>query len=122
MNLSYIPLNVKSNVESSLLALGLQASASLLTISGSLNYRRDERWQFGAGLGIFMPKLTVSGAGSSLTVSDRHFGCTANVSYFLPLGPRIALRSTLEYDIFFDDGPSIHSLILQTGPSFSIER
>lgn len=122
LNLSYIPLNVNGDVEMALLAAGLKASASLLKISSSLNYRLNERWQFGGGLGIFMPKLTVSGAGNSLTVSDRHFGVAADVSHFLPLGSRVWLRSFLEYNIFLDDGPAIHSLVLQTGPIFTFGK
>jgi len=122
LNLAYVPLNIKGDVETALLASGLKASASMLKISGSLNYRLNDRWQFGAGLGIFMPKLTVSGAGNSLTVSDRHFGFAADVSHFLPLGSRVWLRSFLEYNIFLDDGPAIHSLALQTGPIFSFGK
>lgn len=122
LNLAYIPLNIKGDVEMALLTAGLKASASLLKISSSLNYRLNERWQFGAGLGVFMPKLTVSGAGNSLTVSDRHFGFAADVSHFLPLGSRVWLRSFLEYSIFLDDGPAIHSLALQTGPIFSFGK
>jgi hypothetical protein len=119
LNLAYVPLNVNGDVEDALLAAGLKASASLLKISSALNYKLNDRWQLGAGLGVFMPKLTVSGAGNSLTVSDRHFGFAVDVSHFLPLGSRVLLRSFLEYDIFLDDGPAIHSLVLQTGPIFS---
>jgi hypothetical protein len=122
LNLAYIPLNVNGDVEMALLTSGLKASASLLKISSSLNYRLNDRWQFGGGLGVFMPKLTVSGAGNSLTVSDRHFGFTADVSHFLPLGSRVWLRSFLEYSIFLDDGPAIHSLAFQTGPIFSFGK
>jgi len=122
LSLAYIPLNVNGDVEMALLGAGLKASASLLKISSSLNYKLNDRWQFGGGLGILMPKLTVSGAGNSLTVSDRHFGFAADVSHFIPLGSRVWLRSFLEYNIFLDDGPAIHSLALQTGPIFSFGK
>jgi len=122
LNLAYIPLNIKGDVESSLLDVGLMGSASVLKITSSLNYRWNDRWRVGAGIGVFMPKLTVNGAGNSLTVSDRHFGFAADLSHFLPLGSHILLRSVLEYSVFMDDGPAIHSLNFQTGPSFTIGR
>jgi len=122
LNLAYVPLNVKSDVESALLDIGLMASASLIKIGSTLNYRLNERWQFGAGVGVFLPKLTISGSGRSLIVSDRHFGFASEVAYFIPVGSRIWLKSVLVYDIFLDDGPAIHSLAVQTGPIFSFGK
>jgi len=122
LNFAYLPLNVKGGVESELLDVGMMASASLMKINSSLNYRVNERWQIGVGVGLFLPQLTITGGGQSLTVSDRHFGIAAELAHFLPLGSRVWLKSMLEYDLFLDDGPSIQSLSIQTGPSFTIGR
>ncbi len=123
LNCAYIPLNIKSDIEAALLEFGFMASASLIQITGDLNYRFNERWQFSAGIGVFLPHMSIDGGRQSeLTVADRHFGFSAGVAYFWPLGSRIWLRSALGYNIFLDDGPAIQSLMLQTGPSFAIGK
>jgi hypothetical protein len=123
LNCAYIPLNVKSDIESALLEFGVTASASLIQLTGDLSYRYNDRWQFSAGIGVFLPHLSIDGGRQSgLIVSDRHFGFSAGAAYFWPIGSRIWLRSALGYNIFLDDGPAIQSLTLQTGPSFAIGK
>lgn len=124
VNLSYafVPLNVKSTVASDLLQNALKASASLMNISASLNYRLNSRLHVGLGSGLFLPQVKVEGGRRPLTVTDRQFGFSANATYFMPLGSKISLKSDLVYNIFMEDGPAIHYLTLQTGPSFAIGK
>jgi hypothetical protein len=78
--------------------------------------------QFNLGVGLFLPQVTIKGGRQSITVSERRWGGTAELSYFFPLGSTVWLRSVLEYNIFQDNGPSIHYLSVQTGPSFTIGK
>ncbi|MDZ7344586.1 MAG: hypothetical protein ONA90_08720, partial [candidate division KSB1 bacterium] len=124
VNLSYafVPLNVKSKVTSDLLQNALKASASLMNIAASINYRLNSRLHFGLGSGLFLPQVKVEGGNRALTLTDRQIGFSANATYVIPLGSRIALRSDLVYNVFLEDGPAIHYLTLQTGPSFAMGK
>jgi hypothetical protein len=122
LNYAYVPLNIKSAVESNLLSVGLTASASMLKISTAVDYRPTPRLQYGLGVGLFLPEVTVRGSRQSLTMNDRQWGIAADVAYMIPVRSTIWLKSALEYNIFFDDGPAIHYLTLRIGPSFAIGK
>jgi len=122
LNFDYVPLNVKSSVEANLLAYGLKASASVMKLSAALDSRIYRQFHGGIGAGLFLPQVTVKGGRQSITVAERRPGFAANLSHYLPLGPRAWLKSSAEYDIFLDDGPAIHYLTLQTGLSLGIGK
>ncbi len=115
-------LNVRSGVESSLLNVGVKASGSLMKIGAALNWHLSRRLQMDAGMGLFLPQLTVQGSSRPITVSERQWGVTTNASYLIPLGAAIWLKSVLGYNIFRDDGTFIHYLTFQIGPSFAIGK
>ncbi len=115
-------LNVRSGVESSLLNVGIKASGSLMKIGTALNWRLSRRLQMDAGVGLFLPQLTVRGSGRTITVSERQWGVTTSASYFIPLGAAVWLKPVLGYNIFRDDGTFIHYLAFQIGPSFAIGK
>jgi hypothetical protein len=115
-------LNVRSGVESSLLSVGVKASGSLMKISAALNWRLSHRMQMDAGVGLFLPQLTVKGGRQTLTVSERQWGVTTNASYLIPLSAAVWLKPVLGYNIFRDDGAFIHFLTFQVGPSFAIKK
>jgi hypothetical protein len=122
LNYDYIPLNVKSSVESKLLTYGMKASASLMKISAALDRRIYQRFHVGLGAGLFLPQVKVNDSRQSITLADRHLGFAASAAYWLPLGPTVWLRSLLEYDIFLNNGPAIHYLTLQTGLSVGLRK
>jgi len=122
LNFDYVPLNVKSAVEANLLVYGMKASASVMKLSAALDSRIYQQLHFGFGAGLFLPQVTIKGGRQSLTVSERRPGLAANFSHHLPLGPAAWLKSSVEYDIFLDDGPAIHYLTLQTGLSLGIGK
>lgn len=115
-------LNVRSGVEASLLNVGVKASGSLMKIGAALNWRLNRRLQMDAGVGVFLPQLTVRGSGQTITVSERQWGVTTNASYLIPLGAAVWLKPVLGYNIFRDDGTFIHYLTFQIGPSFAIRK
>ncbi len=115
-------LNVRNRVETSLLNVGVKASGSLMKIGTALNWRLNRRFQFDVGVGLFLPQLTLNGGSQTITVSERHWGVTTNASYLIPLGAAIWLKPVLGYNIFRDNGPYIHYLVLQIGPSFAIRK
>jgi hypothetical protein len=45
-----------------------------------------------------------------------------NTSYLIPLGAAVWLKPALGYNFFWDDGPDIHYLTFQIGPSFTIGK
>jgi hypothetical protein len=122
LNFDYVPLNVKSAVEANLLIYGMKASASLMKLSAALDSRIYRQFHAGLGAGLFLPQVTIRGGRQSLTVSERRLGLAANISHHLPLGPAAWLKSSVEYDIFLDDGPAIQYLTLQTGLSLGIGK
>jgi hypothetical protein len=122
LNYDYVPLNVRSGVESKLLNFGMKASASLMKISAALDRRLYQRLHVGLGAGLFLPQVKINDSRQSLTLADRHLGFAASVAHWLPLGPKVWLRSMLEYDIFLDNGPAIHYLTLQTGLSVGLRK
>jgi len=122
LNYDYLPLNVKSGVETNLLKYGKKASASLMKLSAALDSRVYRQFHTGLGIGLIMPQVTVRDNRQSITTAERRFGVAANVAHFLPLGPAAWLKSSAEYDIFLDDGPAIHYLTLQTGLSIGIGK
>ncbi|MGH7451732.1 MAG: hypothetical protein ACRENG_10330 [bacterium] len=115
-------LNVRSSVESSMLNVGVKASGSLMKISAALNWHLRRRLQMDAGVGLFLPQLTIRGSGRTITVSERRWGMTTSASYFIPLGAAVWLKPVLGYNIFRDDGAFIHYLTFQIGPSFAIGK
>jgi hypothetical protein len=115
-------LNVRSSVESSLLNVGVKASGSLMKIGAAFNWRLNRRLQMDAGVGVFLPQLTVQGSGRTIAVSERHWGLATNASYLIPLGAAVWLKPVLGYNIFRDDGTFIHYLSFQIGPSFAIRK
>jgi hypothetical protein len=124
VNLSYdyVPMNVKSEVESMLLNYGLTASASLMKLSAALESRIYQNFHAGLGAGLFVPQVVLKDGRQSLTLAERRLGFAANAAHLLPLGPAAWLKSILEYNIFLDDGPAIHYLTLQTGLSIGIGK
>jgi hypothetical protein len=115
-------LNVRSGVESSLLSVGVKASGSLMKIGAAFSWRLRSRLQMDAGVGLFLPQLTVKGGRQTLTVSERQWGVATNASYLIPLGAAVWLKPVLGYNIFRDDGTFIHYLTFQIGPSFAIKK
>jgi len=122
LNYDYLPLNVRSSVETALLKYGKKASASLMKLSAALDSRVYRQFHVGLGAGLIMPQVTVKDSRQSITAAERRFGTAMNVAHFLPLGPAAWLKSSVEYDIFLDDGPAIHYLTLQTGLSLGIGK
>lgn len=122
LNYDYLPLNVKSNVEANLLKYGKKASASLMKLSAAIDSRVYRQFHVGLGVGLLMPQVTVKDSRQSITAAERRLGVATNVAHFLPLGPIVWLKSSVEYDIFLDDGPAIHYLTLQTGLSLGIGK
>jgi hypothetical protein len=122
LNYDYIPLNVKSSVESSLLTYGMKASASLMKISAALERQIYHHFHAGLGAGIFLPEVKVNDSRQSITLADRYFGFAASATHWLPLGSIVWLRSLLEYDIYLNNGPAIHYLTLQTGLSIELRK
>ena len=122
LNYDYLPLNVKSGVETTLLKYGKKASASLMKLSAALDSRVYRQFHVGLGAGLIMPQVTVKDSRQSITAAERHWGVATNVAHFLPLGPAAWLKSSVEYDIFLDNGPAIHYLTLQTGLSIGIGK
>lgn len=122
LNYDYLPLNVKSSVEANLLKYGKKASASLIKLSAAIDSRVYRQFHVGLGTGLLMPQVTVKDSRQSLTAAERRWGVATNVAHFLPLGPAVWLKSSIEYDIFLDDGPAIHYLTLQTGLSLGIGK
>lgn len=119
---AYVPLNVKSGVEANLLGIGRQASASLMKIGATVNYRFSQRIQAGLGAGLFLPQVTIKGSRQSSAFADRRWGATLEGAYYFPLASAIWLKSGLSYNIFNDDGPAIQYLTLQTGLGFAIGK
>ena len=122
LNYDYLPLNVKSSVEANLLKYGKKASASLMKLSAAIDSRVYRQFHVGVGVGLLMPQVTVKDSRQSITAAERRLGVATNVAHFLPLGPIAWLKSSVEYDIFLDDGPAIHYLTLQTGLSLGIGK
>ena len=124
LNLGYafIPLNIKSAVAARLLNFGLDASASMIRLTGGLDYHWKERVLLGASVGVFFPQVTVKGASRSLTVSDRQLGLALNAAYLLPLTASVWLRPEAGYHFFMDQGPVIHYLTLKAGACFAIGK
>ena len=122
LNYDYLPLNVKSRVETALLKYGKKASASLMKLSAALDSRVYRQFHVGLGAGLIMPQVTVKDSRQTITAAERRFGTAVNVAHFLSLGPAAWLKSSVEYDIFLDDGPAIHYLTLQTGLSLGIGK
>jgi len=122
LSFDYLPLNVKSGVETTLLKYGKKASASLVKLGAALDSRVYRQFHVGLGAGLIMPQATVKDSRQSITAAERRLGVATNVAHFLPLGPAAWLKSSVEYDIFLDDGPAIHYLTLQTGLSLGIGK
>ena len=122
LNYDYLPLNVKGSVEANLLKYGKKASASLMKLSAAIDSRVYRQFHVGLGVGLLMPQVTVKDSRQSITAAERRLGVATNVAHFLPLGPIAWLKSSVEYDIFLDDGPAIHYLTLQTGLSLGIGK
>jgi hypothetical protein len=114
-------LNVRNDVESSLLNVAVKASGSLMKIGTALNWRFS-RLQLDAGVGLFLPQLTIKGSGQTITVSERRWGVTTNAAYLIPLGAAVWLKPVLGYNMFRDDGAFVHYLTFQIGPSFAIRK
>jgi hypothetical protein len=119
---AYVPLNVKNRVETNLLGIGRQASASLMKIGATVNFRFSQRLQAGLGAGLFLPQVTIKGSRQSSAIADRQWGATLEGAYYYPLASAIWLKSGLSYNIFNDDGPAIQYLTLQTGLGFAIGK
>lgn len=124
LNLNYVwsPLRLKGPIARQLLNLGLKAEAALIKIGAGCDYRLHPRWTLGVGLGWFLPQITISGAGGSAMLSDRRWGAAAHLTQHLLLGERFWLQSRLQYHAFLDEGPAIHYVTFQIGPSFAIGR
>lgn len=122
LNYDYLALNVKSSVETNLLKYGKKASASLIKLSAAIDSRIYRQFHIGLGAGLLMPQVTVKDSRQAITAAERHWGVATNVAHFLPLGSVAWLKSSIEYDIFLDDGPAIHYLTLQTGLSLGIGK
>ncbi len=120
LDYAYVPLNVKSGVEGDLLGIGRQASASLMKIGATVNYRFSQRLQLGLGAGLFLPQVTIKDTRQSEVTAERRWGGTLEGAYYFPLASAIWLKSVLGYSIFGDDGPAIQYLTLQTGLGFAI--
>jgi hypothetical protein len=118
----YVPLNVKSGIEANLLGLGRQASASLMKIGATMNYRFNPYVQIGLGIGLFLPQVTIKSNRQTTAIADRQWGATLEGAYYLPLTSTIWLKSVLGYNVFRDDGPAIQYLTLQTGLGFAIGK
>jgi len=122
LSYDYIPLNVKSLVESNLLNYGMKASASLMKIGAALDSRIYRQLHLGLGTGFFLPQVTVKGGRQSITISERHLGFAASASHLLAIGSAAWLKSILQYNIFLDNGPAIHYLTVQTGVGIGIGK
>lgn len=122
LNYAYVPLNLKGPVSDQLLALGLEASATLMKIGAGVDLHYDRHWDFGASLGVFLPQVNVSGATRSLSMTERQWGITAHAIYNFSVGSKIWLKSMLAYNAFLDEGPVIQYFTIQIGPCFTIGR
>lgn len=122
LNYAFVPLHLKGPVSDQLLALGLQASATMMKIGAGVDYHFNRQWDFGAALGLFLPQIKINGATRSLVMTERQWGVAAHAIYNIPLGPAIQLKPMLEYNAFLDEGPVIHYFTFQIGPSFMIGK
>ena len=119
-NYGFIPLSLKSQVESDLLQYGLTSTSSLMEAGIAVSYRYGERWRIGLGPALFLPQANLKGSNQSITVSERHFGMVLQSSYQIPLGATIWLQPSLQYQVFWNDGVPVRYLTLTIGPSFRL--
>ena len=122
LNYAYAPLNVNQRKEAELLSNGLKASASLAQVTATAQWLWSNNLHFGVGAGLFLPQATVQSSRQSMTISDRQLGISLSATHQLALGAGLALRSQLAYNAFLNQGPVIHFLALQLGPSFVIGK
>ena len=122
LNYAYAPLNLDSDKEAELLRRGVKGSASLALVTATLNWRWRNNFQALGGTGLFLPQANLQSTRGGITISDRKLGFTLGAAHQFVFGPNLWLRSQLTYNVFLDQGPAVHFLALQFGPSFSIRK